>query len=365
MIRELTMNKRSLTLSLAIVFLTAGTTLADAIFLTRSATDRTPQDSALTDDAQIIRIEKDALVFRNAGGNETSRPLDRIAYVQVTNDAALSAGETAFIGRDWNKAIDSYVRVARSTSDWRARWVGPRLIDAANNAKRFDAAIVGYLALARTDPQLAAARKPALPAKGSQFLEDAVKELETAYRSLTTDAQRQAVLALQLDIHTARGDANAVAATLDQLLKLAGPDASANPANRTMLAGVRLSQARQALQTGDAAKAVQTIRANEALFVDVLQQAEAMFILAEAAGATATSPDAKQDAALAFLRVSAHFSDVEGKPYVADSLVKAAALQEQVGDIAGARKLFEQIVAEFPQSPQAASAADALKRLAD
>ncbi len=350
---------------------------ADVIYLNRGGADRGPQADPLSKDASIVRIEKDQLVFRIAG-NETSRPLDRVAMIQVTNDPALSAGDAAFVSGDFNKAVENYLRVVRGPADWRIRYAAPRLIEAAGDLKRFDAAVAGYVGLVRVDPAAAAVRKPALPAKGSKFLDDAAKELDQALRAATSEPQKQALLAFQLDIHQARSDEAASASTLEQLLKVAGGEAAKDPANAALLASIRLSQARIALTKKQPADAAKVIESHQSAFADPTQQAEALYMLAQAkeglakeglakeapAGEPqATDIAALQDAALAYMKVVAHFARAEGSPFVADSLLRAAQLQEKINDVDAARAMYAQLSEEFPDSPAAGDAKQALERL--
>ena len=95
-----------------------------------------------------------------------------------------------------------------------------------------------------------------------------------------------------------------------------------------------------------------------------------MFILAEAkfglalAGDTPGDKPKLQDAALAYLRVVAHFSELPGNPRAALSLSKAAAVCEQLGDKAGAIQLYREVADRFKDDPQLAAAAGrAIERL--
>jgi hypothetical protein len=344
------------------LLMTAGVVRADEIFLTRSETDKSPQEMAISRDAQILRIADGQLVFR-VNGNEANRPVERIAYVAVANDPTLTSAEKAYVTKDWEQATDDYLRVVRAATDWRVLWAAPRLIESSNAVKRFDAGVAGFVALARQSPAAARENKPRLPDAGSKFLDDGVKDLDAAVRSAANDAHRQVLLSLLVDIHNARGDANAVAATVEQLLKLAGTSADADPASRTMIAGIRLSQARQALANQNYVAVVELIEKNEPMFVDPLQQADALFLTARARLATATDPEQLQDAALAFMRIPAHFGAIDEKPFVAESLLATAGIQEKLGDLRSAIALLEQVTVEFPGTPSASNADTELRRL--
>ena len=108
------------------------------------------------------------------------------------------------------------------------------------------------------------------------------------------------------------------------------------------------------------------INSAAALFVTPTDQATALFYLAEAhAGraAQAESPAAWQDAALAYMRVVAHFKDAAGAPFVARSLLKAAEITEKLNDSPAAIALYRQILQQHPADAAANSARAALERL--
>lgn len=329
-----------------------------------SVDNRTPGQKL--DGVTITGIKGDNLVFRTAGGEERERPIKNIFKVGVTGDLALNTAENAYVEKQYDKAIDGYQKVARGADAWKIVWSVPRLLDAAEKTKRFDAALTGYIGLAKIDANAAAAIRPALPAKGSKFLDDAARELETAARAATKDAEKRALLAFLLDVQLARGDQAAAETTVDQLLKYAGPDAQNDPQLAAMVAGIRLGQARVASEAKRWPEVLAAINAAAPRLVDPKQQAEALYLRAEATLGQAKTGDtqARLDAALAFMRVVAHFRDVEGAPFVAESLLKASEALEGGGDVAGARTLCEQIAAEFPDTPFAAQANERASRLA-
>ena len=94
-------------------------------------------------------------------------------------------------------------------------------------------------------------------------------------------------------------------------------------------------------------------------------QADALFVLAQAKHQSAAAGDqtALKQAALSYMRVVAHFGDVEGKPNVLPCLVATAAILEQIGEKADAAAALEQIVREFPDDPAANQARQDLARL--
>jgi len=216
------------------------------------------------------------------------------------------------------------------------------------------------------DPAAAAGRKPAMPAKGSTYLDTAVAQVNAALATPRLhDAQSSALLAYLIELHVARQDdsaANAAAAKLDELLARdpANPAAGAANARRKLQAAGKLVDSRQYSQ------AIAAIEADGAMFTEADQQAEAMFLLASSKLGLASSGDKPklQDAALAYMRVVAHFKDEPRRPRVAQALAHAAAICEQLGDRPAAVELYTDLALQFADDEAvAASARQALERL--
>ena len=329
--------------------------------VTFSVDNRTPGNTMTG--VTISSIKGDTIVFRTAGGEERTQPLKKIFKLTVAGDLAFTAAEDAYVGKQFDKAIDGYQKVARGADTWKIVWAVPRLMDSAEKTKRFDAALAGYIGLAKVDPDAASAIRPALPAKGSTFLDDAARDLDTAVRGAKSHPERQALLSLLLDVQLARGDQAGAEATVDQLLKLAGPNAN-DPKLASMVAGIRLGQARVAFEAKRWADVANAIDVAAPHLVEPKLQAEALYLRAESKSGLAKSDDrdGRLDAANAFMRVAAHFGDVEGKPFVAQSLLRAADLLASIGDVAEARLLCEQVNVEFANTPFSAQASERISR---
>jgi len=342
------------------LFMAHASTFADQIWLDK------PTGSPIFASARITRIEKTTVYFL-VNGNETSRDLARISRISVDDEPALNQAEEAMALGKFDDAVDAYQRVARSSAKpWVREWAAGRLVEASSKSGRFDAASGAYIALLLKDPAAAAGRKPAMPAKGSTYLDTAVAQVNAALATPRLhDAQSSALLAYLIELHVARQDdsaANAAAAKLDELLARdpANPAAGAANARRKLQAAGKLVDGRQYSQ------AIAAIEADGAMFTEADQQAEAMFLLASSKLGLASSGDKPklQDAALAYMRVVAHFKDEPRRPRVAQALAHAAAICEQLGDRPAAVELYTDLALQFADDEAvAASARQALERL--
>jgi tetratricopeptide (TPR) repeat protein len=322
-------------------------------------------------DAKITKVDlaKEVLVFDNQG-RSTERPLSTIKQLAADNEQALNAAEEAFFAAKYDQAVEGYQRALRASSkEWVKTWAAYRLADAANQAGRFDAAVSAYVQLVRVAPNLAAKLKPQLPSNvGSKFVDDAIVELTAAARGAGMgDPQKQAIYTLLMEVQRAKGDTAGAAKTLEELTRLNVALNPNDPAAQALLAETRLAAAESALDGKKYAEAVKIVEDNRAAFNEPAQQARALFVLAEAQFAQAKKDDkqAMSDAALAYMRVAAHFRDAPGKPHVAESLLKTASILEGLGadEKKQALSLYQQIATEFANEPQGAEAKKAAERL--
>jgi TolA-binding protein len=359
-------------LSLIVLLVLVGSARADAIWISSGGAGGggaagAGANALKLDGVKITAIAQGKVQFVAGGGRESVRDVQQIARIQIDDEPALSAAEEALANGKFDAATDGYRKTLDTTAKpWLKQWSAARLVQSATRANRFDAAVTGYVALLLIDPQQASAYKPALPEAKSTYLTTAINDVNAALaRAELTAAQKQSLQSFLLELQRARGDKQAAAQTAEQILQ-SGAASGADPGAGAALARLRLQTAAAALETKDFAKVVSDISANAAVFVEPRDQATALFYLAEArAGLAAQKNDVPswQDAALAYMRVVAHFEEAEGAPYVARSLLKTAEIQEKLNDPASARTLYEQVVKQYPADPAATAAAAGAQRL--
>jgi TolA-binding protein len=315
-------------------------------------------------DVVIRELKGDSLVFE-IGGRPSETQASKVTRLVVTTEPPLTAAEDAYASGKWDQAVDGYLRALRTTQKpWVKEWAAMRLVDAGNKSGRFDAAVTAYIQMLLKDPTAAAPLKPDLPDSKSSYLETAAKDLNTALNDPRLSVeQKRALLGYLVEIHQARKDSTAEDDAYEKLAKLPGADVN-DPSARRVLAKRRLSVASRALQARNFRQAIDEIDAHRELFVEPAQQADALFILAEARHALAgDDPTALKDSALAYMRVVAVAKDEPGRPRVVDSMLKTAAILEQLGEPRAAIQLCEQVLAQFADDPSAPKARDSLERL--
>ena len=160
-----------------------------------------------------------------------------------------------------------------------------------------------------------------------------------------------------------RKDQSAEDAAYEQLAKLPGSDAN-DPQVRRYLASRHLTVAQRALDAKNYPGAIGEIDSNRAVFGEISQQADALYILAEAHyGLAGNDAAALKDSALAYMRVVALAKDQPTKPHVVESLVKTAGIMEKLGEPQTAARIDEQVLAQYPDDPAAARVRENLNRL--
>jgi tetratricopeptide (TPR) repeat protein len=364
-IRSISPN-RSLVVAIAAVLVIGGSVVRADSFVASSSGEG---KGIPYNNVKIVGIEGDALAFRTAAGQDSTRPLAQVQQITIDGETAFNDAESAYLAGDFAKAVEGYQKTVRATSkDWIKDRSAQRLVEAAGKVGRFDAAVTGYVALVSRSPELAASSKPQLPEGKSTFLDSAAKEVETASNDgKLKPEQRAMLLSFLLELHRARGDNAAAGAAAERLLKVAGNDAS-NPAAAAALADMKLNLARLALDSKNYQKALTDIEQNRAIFTDPAQQVQALFVLAEAKAGLAgdkTDKNTLHDIALAYMRVVTFGKDQPAaQEQVATSLSRTAAILEQLKQPKQARDLYQQVATAYPDSPLAADAKAAMDRLA-
>lgn len=339
----------------------ARSAIADAVWLQSG----TKGNAIKFDNVKVTNVQADTLTFTAASGNQTTRKLSQVPQIRLDDEPAFSAAEGAFSEGDWAAAVDGYRKAEQaSLKDWVKLRSSLRLVEAAGKSGNFTAACAGFIDLLQKDPALANDHKPAVPAGKTDQLDPAIAQVKEAAQSAKGPEQKTVLLNYLVELYNAKGDAAAANAVLQQLAGVSPADAAA-PANRKIQADVKLTEARQAMDQKQYSRAVQILDGAGSLFDGAPQEADAMYLLAEAKSAAAKPSDAAElkDAALAYMRVVALFKNAEGKPHVAEALLKTAAIDEKLKNPKEALTVYQQVMAEFKGSPEAAQAQQSAARL--
>lgn len=289
--------------------------------------------NALPVEGTILKAEAGRLQMQTrTQGNILERPLDQVVKIKADGEPALNEAEEAFEQGKWDAAAAGYDRALTGTRrEWVKDRAAGRLLAAAERGGQFPLVASAYAQLAARDPAAAADRRPAVTPALKPQLPAAIAAVERAFAAKPTDAVRSFLG----DLYLANGD-------LEKVNRLVPPGGAKDPAIVAM-------QAKVALQGRNYAAAAQTVEQNRALFTTPDAQLDALHTLAEARAALAGNDPAKvQDAAIAYMRVVAHFGS-RNSPLVADAMYKAAALLERTGQSAEAAALYKQ-VADDPRA---------------
>lgn len=316
----------------------------------------------LRQEVDIIGVEGEDLIFL-LNGNRANVPLERVQQIQMDDEAAFTQAEQAFAAGDWEKAVDGYGRAAtRNPTEWVRQRAAERLILAAQLAGRFDAAVTGFVQLALLNPADAVGKEPdAKRAPSSAAVDEAIREVQSALTRPVERRQEKLLLTFLLNLQTAAGDEAGAGATVEKVSRLLGDDPGDEPA---LFAQVVLGRSRLALSQNDTISASGLIRAHSELFTEPEDQSQALMLLARAAEMQARdNPERLMDAALAYMRVVAHFGKSTTPTIPSDvpeALLKVALIHEKLDRRDAAIGLYRDLVASYPDT---ASAAEAQRRL--
>jgi hypothetical protein len=319
-------------------------------------------------DVKVDGADGDKLMFtNNTSGRQASRKFSEIPQIKLDDDPVFSAAEEAFANGNWTVAGENYRKALGSSSkQWVKDRSSLRLVQASDKSGNFTDAVSGFVELMRTKPALASDHKPQIPKDHPELLDGAIASVKQVLQDprLNND-QKSVLLNYLLELYGAKGDAAGVNSVMAQLGKVAPTD-TASPEARKIQADGKLTQARQMLNQKQYSQALQTIQSNGALFTEPGQQAEALFVVAQAKAALAPADNADQlkDAALAYMRIVANFRTAEGQPHVAEALFSTAQIEEKLKNPKEAMALYHQITAEFKGTPLANAAAQNAARIA-
>jgi len=271
--------------------------------------------------------------------------LSAIQRLQIDTEPAFNQAEEAYAAGQWDKATSGYDKTIRGTNKpWLKQWSSLRLLEAAEKSGNFPAAVTAWVELVQSNPAAAAGRQPRMPEATSTFLDTAAADVEKVLQGRLEDRQRAELLKFVLDIYQKKNDTARAINAAERLSKLTGD--GTDPANQRLLADLKINLAKIAIDQKNYAKAKQEIDSVRSAIVQPEQQAMALYLLAEADRHLAGEDAGKlQDAALAYMRVVAHFPR---SPQAGDALMQTAAILEKLGDTKKALALYQQAAAEYP-----------------
>lgn len=315
---------------------------------------------------KVNGVEDQNLSFTTSSGNTSRKPLDHVPQIKVDDEPAFSTAEESFAKGDWATAASNYrTALTSSTKDWVKGRSSMRLVEAASKSGNFTDAVAGFIELLKSNPAVATDHKPPIPKDHPELLDPAITIVKQASLDSKLGAdQKTLLLNYLLALYGAKGDTASAQAIIQQLGKVTPADTN-SPEARRIQADSKLAEAKQELTQQQFKQAMATLINNGPLFTDPVQQADALYVIAQAKAGSARNddPDQLKDAALAYMRVVALYKDVEGKPHVADSLFNTAMIEEKLKNPKEALTIYNQVASEFKNTPLAAAAQQNAARL--
>lgn len=315
---------------------------------------------------KVQGVQDQNITFTTAAGVSNTKPMDHIPEIKLDDEPAFSTAEEDFAKGDYAGAADNYRKaISSSSKDWLKDRASMRLVEAADKSGNFGDAVAGFIELMKTKPALATQHKPTIPKNQPAQLDPAITlvKQEALDPKLTPD-QKTVLLNYLLELYGAKGDTASAQAVIQQLGSVMPADAN-SPEARRIQADSKLAEAKQEVAQRQFTQAIQTLVGSGNFFTDPMQQADALYVIAQAKAGAARPDDTDQlkDAALAYMRVVAVCKDLEGKPHVADALFNTAGIEEKLKNPKEAIALYTQVATEFKASPLAETAQQNAARL--
>ena len=306
-------------------------------------------------------------------GNPGDKPLENIVTINAPKEPALTLAETAFAASKWEDAARDYGRALDGSKEaWVKTRAVARLAEAANKSGQFAPAARAYVELVKTDLPAAAKLKLDVPKDKPEAVKEALGSVDRALGSPLRADQTELLKTFKAQLLIASGQGAEAAKILNTGAAApaapAGVGAAAtaapamNESQRRIAADRAMLAADQAFKDKNYPGVIAAIDAARTSITDPAQQSKALFLLAESKKMTAGSDPAKlKDAAVAYMRVAAHF---DKSPEAPTALWNVADIQERTGAKDEAIQLYNTLAndARFKGTPLAASAA---KKVAD
>jgi TolA-binding protein len=248
-------------------------------------------------------------------------------------------------------------------------------VTAAEKSGKFSASATAYAALLARDPKAAEGVKPQVPSDKKAELPAAISAVKTALGDARLKPeQKNALQAFLAELYIANGQPKEAEALGGKSGAPAGNTAAgggaktirseAAPAVNKGQLDLKLQLAAAALQQKKYQEAIDAVDSVAPSLTDPQQQADALFCLAQAKEGLAGADTAKlKDAALAYMRVVAHFRGQPSAPHVPESLLKTGKVLEQAKLLPDALVAYEAVQAEYKDSPQSKDAAAGAARV--
>ena len=321
----------------------------------------------------ILKIENGLIIIKaKPSGRETQRKLEDVIKIKLDDEPKLNAAEDAYAANNLAAAAPAYqAALAATQREWVKDRSLQRLVEIAQKTNQYPAAVTAFVEMAKRDPAQAEKAKPKIPAGNASSLAGVIAEVRKAHDGNVKPETRQLLRTYLVDLYLAAGDPKSA----DALVKSTGPAPAAPAATDAAAPGTpadnaaatrAMNEAKIAMAQRDYARVVNTIRASKGAFTDPDQQFEALYMLAEAeSGAAGNDAGKLADAAVAYMRIVAHFGNRTGDPRYADALVKAAGIVERLQKPNEALSLYNQVATDpkFKNTPAAAEATKAIARL--
>ncbi len=359
--------KIPLLLVVAAVLTVAAPACADSIKLTNGITYNS---------VTIIGVSDGVVRFR-MGRNTISKPVSKLALVNIADDGNFTRGETLLTQSKYAEAEKAYSTSRRAaTALWKKTLIDYRLLAISNATGQIDKATARWLKIvddADVSAGVLAMRPKKLAPAKSKANDRAITLLNGKIKETKSDAYIRSIRRLLVDLYECQGQ---LAQARAEAIKLAGktPSSETKPSNGKTRpdtppvgsANVQLRLASLSMKERRFDRVIELLQPRMKQFT-AAELPTAMLLLGKAklekAKRESKKPDAKKlltEAGLDLMRVAVFFSTDSEAPY---ALFLAGQVNERLGNNRGAKAAYSAVVNRFAKSPAAKDAKRVLERM--
>ncbi len=336
----------------------------------------------------VVTVDDCAILFRQPGGNEMTTPLAKVDYLVIENEPEFNAAEDALKEGDIDEAMRMYRQAQNiSSNEWMLELGEIRRIQATALSVDIDQAVDDWIELLEDQnfsensrlllPQNVStdddANRAALALLTELRQRDGIAKADDV-SPYAEEAELWLALTEQMSaLADALGDTDLVAQLADEMIGTpdgTDPDGG-DPTRLTSEAVDKTLDATERLlaypdrqeEIVETVTGVLTSCSRPQLVRAFMLRGEAFANRAAAALAAEDAANHKamlKEAGLDYMYVVVFFKNY---PEASDALLKAAMINEELGNLVAARGAYERLVAEYKTSDAAADAQEAIDRL--
>lgn len=304
-------------------------------------------------DAMVINVEDGNLLFRTSNSNDVKKPLSEISKIAIVGQDDFNQAESLYATSKFDDAVKAYDRVG-SGKPYLPVLVKYRRLLALNQTTQIDRAAREWLAImeeTKGSIDSLAIRPAKVADKGSSANTAAISALESRAASTRSEAERNAVNQLLLDLYKAEGQSDKAGKMAQQIAgigetgtgtgAMTGGGGLGGKAQAMLLL---IKQGKADLVMKDIQGGINTYSAAE-LPTGLYLLGTAQYAVASGAASEEIKRKLKTEAGVNFMKVAVFYRGSREAP---ESLFMAGRISSELGNTAAAGQALQIVAESYP-----------------